>query len=582
MGERLSHRGSMAEEWSVSEILRLGRRRREGGGNADSGSEGTVLLDGFIDNPSSLRLALGEGPAAQMEPDQAGLLARLFHRYGVDAFPRLSGRFSLAVWDTREERLVLARDPWGAVPLYFTVSRGRVLFASEYKALLAIAEVPARPDRNAIQYVQCTRHAAPGACLLMDVHPVPVGSWIAPGIREAPSRRYWDIAVSIVPRAEQEHASAVRAAILESTRRQVARFPRIGVALSGGLDAAIALASLHHVAPERPVHTFTAGFGPEDGEIIRAAEVARHFRTQHHEIFLDPTELHELLPTTIWHMEDPVGREEMPYLYVTVREALRFVDVLLAGHKADALFAGMPRHRLAHLASRFPLLHSTLEDFYHFTQTGEPARTLGGKALVVGYYGKDRIPSPSVRGATQKPERGTFPLKSAQPLSEHLRRGVLDDPGTICAIGQLHSALGLPFNSPYMGTDMARVAFEIPDGLKIHASTQKYILRKAFADLLPASVLERRKSLQKLKHDRALSEVLDALADRHLTPAAVANRGLFEEGYVNRIRRRPAGRGYRSEQTFRLWSLLVTEIWCQLFLDRRGAPLNGLPVPTAR
>ena len=97
------------------------------------------------------------------------------------------------------------------------------------------------------------------------------------------------------------------------------------------------------MAPELTLHTFTAGFGADDGGLVAAGEVAHHFGTVHHEVVLAPDDLPELLPHVVWHMEDPIGREEMVFWYLISREAAKHVPLLLCGNLSDLLFAGMPR-----------------------------------------------------------------------------------------------------------------------------------------------------------------------------------------------------------------------------------------------
>jgi hypothetical protein len=136
-------------------------------------------------------------------------------------------------------------------------------------------------------------------------------------------------------------------------------------------------------------------------------------------------------------------------------------------------------------------------------------------------------------------------------------------------------------NAQHTNPAFIAAAFSIPDALKIHGTTQKYILRKACSGLLPQQALALGKSFNRMKHDLELCEVLDAMADDLLAPNAVAERGLFESRYVAGLRRRPAGRPYGRERIYRLWSLLLTELWSRAYLDRRGAPLASAPAAAA-
>jgi asparagine synthase (glutamine-hydrolysing) len=149
-------------------------------------------------------------------------------------------------------------------------------------------------------------------------------------------------------------------------------------------------------------------------------------------------------------------------------------------------------------------------------------------------------------------------------------------------IERLYSAAGVRMNAHHTNPDFLSTALAIPDRLKIHGRTQKYILRKASAGLLPQSMLAFGKSFNRLKHDADMSEVLDRLADELLDAPAVRDRGLFDPSYIGRLRRRPAGKPYTRERAYRLWSLLLAEMWARLYLDQRGAPPTVALPPVRR
>jgi asparagine synthase (glutamine-hydrolysing) len=121
-----------------------------------------------------------------------------------------------------------------------------------------------------------------------------------------------------------------------------------------------------------------------------------------------------------------------------------------------------------------------------------------------------------------------------------------------------------------MDKGVIETAFRIPDYLKIHGLRQKYKLRKACRGLVPENILKRKKSLQRLRHDRELSDVLESLAVKLLSPPDVEARGLFAPEEVDRLRRRHAGHNYPKEQAYGLWSLILTEMWARLYIDNRG------------
>jgi asparagine synthase (glutamine-hydrolysing) len=571
MGARLAHRGVEGGVWSVATNVHFGQRFWRAEDDVFTPPTSPIVLAGFIDNQDEIATRLDYAATAEKLSD-AELVLELYYKFGAEALRHLSGSFALAIWDARHRHLVLARDVSAVAPLYFTRVGQRYIFASEYKALLAIDSVPARPNRDAIQYLHNTKYVQSDACCLADVFPVPGGMWLEVSASSHVAHRYEELVIKVSECSEATHAETLRQSLLKAAARQTRRYKSIGVALSAGLDSAVTVAALRHAAPEMALQTFTTGFGPDDTDIAEAAAVARHFGTLHHAVFLSSADLPDLLPRMLWHMEDPIGREEKVFYYVLAREAAKYVSVLLAGHNADALFGGMPRHLVFKAAASFALARGPLEELYYYTQTGAPPRSLIGRMLVRAYSRGELLLPPRVLGAVNPPAGAGLPSRVDQPLTALLRESFLWDPNANAAIERIHAAASISFGSLFLDLDLIRCSVTIPDELKIRGLHQKHILRKACTGLLPDAMLRRKKGLLRLRHDKQFCDVLDDLACTLLTQQAVAARALFEPSYVARIRRRPSGGIFRSEQIYRLWSLLLTELWSRLFLDARGAP----------
>ena len=288
-------------------------------------------------------------------------------------------------------------------------------------------------------------------------------------------------------------------------------------------------AGARHVVGDKELHTFTAGYGPDDRELVNAEMVARVLGTIHHPLVLSPGDLPGILPWMVWHLEEPIGREDIAYLYVAAREAARHVDVILAGFGFDGLFAGLPRHRLVDLGLKIPPARGPLEEFYDYTFRSVEPRSLAGRALRQAYFRGKSYPAPHVVGACPLPPFVGFPKDADQPITNFLRRGFMLNPYQF-AIEHLYSAVGVRMNAHHTNPAFIATAFSIPDRLKIHGRTQKYILRKACAGLLPDRMLAFGKSFNRLKHDTEMSDVLDRMADDLLPRAAVLARGHLRAG----------------------------------------------------
>ena len=570
MGERLSHRGGEGAHWNLGPLVHLGQRRIPGRGPAIR-SDLPIALDAVVENLEQLE-ALLRLPSRRPSPEHtAQVVLALFQKLGADAFRHIRGAFALAIWDQASNRLVLARDFFGSRSLFYTLAGDRVVFASEYKALLALPDVSNAPNLQILQSVNFTRTGVPDGSCLAHVLPVPPGHWLSAAGGRIEKQRYWAPQVNIAPRSDAEHLRAFRDGFMGAVRRQTACYGRIGVATSGGLDGASLVAGIRHVAPDRELHTFCAGFGPDDPELIGAAETARHFRTTHHEVVLPAADLPELLSSMIWHLEDPLGRDDIALLFACAREAaVQGIEVLFGGHTADALSGGMPRHLLVQLVNRMPLIRRPLEDVFHYTRSGEEPRTLLGRLALTRYFRGGNFPPPRLIGAGPPPAADTIRLAGPEPLTQYLRKALLNHPG-LGHYDRLQAAFGVDMNSPFATSDFAAILFEVPDRLKIRGRTQKYVQREALKDLLPRSIRRRGKSLARLRNDLELGRVMDHLADQLLTPAALRGRGIFDLGYVERLRQRQPGQPYPQEQLYRLWTMVLTELWFRTFVDRRGA-----------
>ncbi len=280
MAARLAHRGAFGARWSPSPGVWLGMQSRDLHALA---TDGPLLLDGVLDN----RVALATRRSARAlrpDPDPASdwlLLTELLENEGPDALALVAGPFAVAWWRDRDHTLLLARDRIGYGPLHFTVDRaGRFVFASEYKALLALDTVDARPNRDAIQVLQSSKWTKPGETCLAGIHPVAPGTILEVDAGRLTMKRYWNIPVAVKHADEELHATKLREVFLDTLHWQTRHYARVGVSLSGGLDSAVIAAGVRHVIGDKPLHTFTAGYGPDDREIINAAGIAETLGTR--------------------------------------------------------------------------------------------------------------------------------------------------------------------------------------------------------------------------------------------------------------------------------------------------------------
>jgi asparagine synthase (glutamine-hydrolysing) len=166
-----------------------------------------------------------------------------------------------------------------------------------------------------------------------------------------------------------------------------------------------------------------------------------------------------------------------------------------------------------------------------------------------------------------------------ETLNEFLRSGTIHGlPEWLQKVERSHAAVGLRFSSPYIDPELIRIAFTVPARHKQRFWRGKVVLRGAMRDLLPRDFAERPKHPQRMRESRRFCDALAELAGRFLEPGRVEARGLLEATDVARLLRRPESGVWPPEHAMRIWTLLVTELWAQLFLD---AEVVGPPPPAA-
>lgn len=279
------------------------------------------------------------------------------------------------------------------------------------------------------------------------------------------------------------------------------------------------------------------------------------------------------LPDIVWHLENPIARSETAQFFEIGQAAGEVVDHLLAGVAADGLFAGMPKHKLLYLAGKFPVLREPLSEFYTLTQSGRKPHSLTGRAMDRLYFRGGVPEAPVILASRLEPQLTPFPEPGAEMLNRFLCDGLQESLAQwLPKVERTLRAGGVSFSSPFLDREFMQLAFTIPSALKIRRGREKYILRQAMRSLVPEKVLNVPKFPMRMQHGPAFAEALDKLADTWLSRERIERRGFFDFTAITKLRRKTPSASYSFEGAMRIWTAAATEIWAELFLDRRGAP----------
>jgi asparagine synthase (glutamine-hydrolysing) len=601
MMDALAHRGPDAAGFYHAGPVVLGHRRlsvidlRPEGNQPLANEDGSIVLvaNGEIYNFAELRADLEQRGHRFRSRSDSEVIVHLYEEHGVDCLARLRGMFAFALWDAPRRRLFLARDRAGEKPLYWAARDGRLWFASELGAL--VRGLPWRPavDLDAIeqylglQYVPAPFTAYEGVAKLPAAHFLTVSPGGVPRID-----RFWRLRFGTPRRVSLHDAVAETRALVEDAVavRRVADVP-LGAFLSGGIDSSTVVALLAR-ASSRPIRTFSIEV-PGAGEASYARLVARRFSTEHHELAVAP-DVVSLLPRMVEMYGEPFADSSAIPTFQLAEMARRDVVVALSGDGGDEAFAGYHRYAIEQLAQGVGRLPWPLPELVHAILRRLPgarlrtAREFAAHAwrspverylYLLAHFtrrDKERLLGPALaeRARHGRVARDFERLLAASDADDAINRlldldtqtYLPDDIFTKVDIASMAHALEVraPFADHLLLEHMAQLS----GALKLRGFRGKQLLRRAVRDLLPASILARRKKGFDLPVDRWLREDLFDLSHDLLTDATARVRGLFDPTQVRRLLDEHAAGVAHGR---RLWNLVVLELWFRRCVDESPA-----------
>ena len=378
MADALRHRGPDAEGYYVDPRGRCGLAFRRlsiidlATGNqpiANARAGVTAVFNGEIYNFRSLRADLERRGHAFHTQGDAEAIVHAFEEHGADTWPLLHGMFAIALWDGPRGELWLARDRFGKKPLTYAVHDGRLYFASEAKAILALPHVPRVLDPQSLhryllfQYVPAPHSIYRGFGKLLPGHAMRVRAGES---NELQQRAFWrppqfatDDNDSGTVRDAREAARALETQLIRAVEKRLISDVPLGAFLSGGLDSSLVVALMHRLGVS-PLRTFSIGFDDARyDETSYARLVAAHFETEHHEQRVTP-DATDVLDTLAHHYDEPFGDSSAIPTYYVSRYTRQFVTVALTGDGGDEAFAGYDRYFAARAAARVDWLPRSL------------------------------------------------------------------------------------------------------------------------------------------------------------------------------------------------------------------------------
>ncbi|MBX7119742.1 MAG: asparagine synthase (glutamine-hydrolyzing) [Gemmatimonadaceae bacterium] len=538
-----------------------------------------VVFNGEIFNYVELRRDLEAQGHRFYTHSDTECIVHLYEQYGDDFVQHLNGQFGIALHDLRRRRLVVARDRVGIRPVFYTMARGRFAVASEVKALFSLPEVPRALDVRALSEILTFWSPLPPRTAFEGVWQLPPGHRLTLDLTAAAPApvvtRYWDWQFpETVPTGRSEAACAeeLHALLLDAVRLQLRADVPVGAYLSGGLDSSIITAIIRRYT-ETPLRTFSLTFeDAEFDESVHQQAMVDHLGTQHTAIRVSKQDIAAAFPRTVWHTEVPIVRTApTPLMLLSGHVRASGYTVVLTGEGADEVFGGYDlfreakirrwmaqvpdsKYRANVLQRLYPYLRNSPAQGRAFTQAffseGLDQRDAPWFAHIPRMSTTQRVqqflaadvkarvaawdPRASLRATLPADIDRWIPMGRDQYVEAHtLMSGYL-----LCSQGdRVAMANSIEGRFPFLDHRLIEFANGLPPAFKVKGLAEKFLLKKAFTQELPASIRTRTKQPYRAPDSASFfvdGRPVDYVAEL-LSPARVADAGLFDPVAVGKL-----------------------------------------------
>jgi asparagine synthase (glutamine-hydrolysing) len=599
MNETIVHRGPDDEGIYTAPGIGLGFRRLsiidvQGGHQPISNEDGTmwVMLNGEIYNYLELRRDLEQRGHRFATHSDTESIVHLYEEYGVECFAKLRGMFAVALWDSRERKLLLARDRVGKKPLFYADDGNRLLFGSELKALLAGGVSSNAMDTQALcDYFSLGYIPAPKT-IYKSVRKVLPGHYLVAaeaGLRDA---CYWDLSFAdIEERSEKDWCEIVHQNLCEATRIRLMSDVPLGAFLSGGIDSSAVVAMMSRIM-NRPVTTCSIGFEVQEyNETDYARQVAKLVNADHHEAIVRPGAV-EVVNKLAWHFDEPFADSSAVPTYYVSKVAREHVTVALGGDGGDETFAGYRRYLFDYYENRLRgwvpswmrrRVFGPLGRWY--PPLAAAPRVFRAKATLQslsrspleGYFNSLSIFRPDEKARLFTPEfrRELGDYDSISVFEHHYNRAGTEDPlsriqyvdiktylpdDILTKVDRASMAVSLEVRAPLLDHRLMESAARMPSSMKLRGRTGKYILKRSLESILPTQILYRPKQGFAIPLDRWFRNELKDLAYESLFRT---NDGILDAHFLEKIWKQHQNGHY--DRSAHLWSILMFRRWQQTF-----------------
>lgn len=565
-----------------------------------------VVFNGEIYNFKEIREELKIKGHQFTTSSDTEILVHLYEEHGCDFVDRLNGIFAFAIYDLKQQTLMLARDHFGIKPLHYYSKDGMLIFGSEQKSIILHPKFTREVNFNALHQQLNLRYNQSDETLLEGIKRLPPASYAIFKSGYLEIKKYWSLKPEVNNRiTEADAADGVNFHLKQAVERQLVSDVPVGVYLSGGLDSSAIVQKMHELGVPQ-INTYTLGFNEPTDEFPDADRIAKYFNTNHHTHSLSMNPLADL-DKVIWHAEEPKINLLQGY---KMSEFVRpHVKVVLGGLGGDELFAGYDIHKFIrpfdkwHKATPLwmqKLLRIKSDILFKIQNASKTLRydeyrrgiqmlmSIGqverfyliirnawdfDKGFYKEIYSPEFCSTIALQNAKVVEEFTPFfnKLESGKNavdkvLFTEFQTKMVND--YLLTNDRVSMANSVEERVPFLDKDLVEFGFSLPIDLKIKNGTTKYIFRKAMEDKLPPKIISKKKWGFTVNPYLQFKKDLGELAKQRLTKEYIDKQGIFNYDYLKRIMDYPAHPKLRWHYNY-LWVVLGYSMWEDMFLNKR-------------
>jgi len=564
----------------------------EGGAQPMSDGRYWIVFNGEIYNFEAERQILQDlGYQFKTRCDTEVVLLAYRH-YGPDCLNRLRGMFAVAIWDTLEERLFLARDHFGIKPLFYTQQNGRLIFGSEIKALLRHPGVPRQLETDALPDLLSFLYVPAPYTLFHSIFQLEPGQFLTWKDGEVLLKRYWP--EPLQPQPQNLSTDDVLEGLRESVQAHLISDVQVGAFLSGGIDSSLIVALAKQITG-KSFPTFSISF-PGSGlydESPHARAVAKHVGTDHYEHPVEAGSV-ENLPRILRFLDEPLANASVMPNYELAQFAAKTCKVCLSGIGGDEFFGGYRRYIAHNYARPWQVIPRWIRNYLMLPllrklPAGGASRWQDRLRLLDKFLTPLDLPKEqryiAWNSHFSEPEKNRFLLNppkhpsfekfmpffqeaAALPFGEQVmhvdvRSYLPGDSLFLC--DRLTMGASLEARVPFADLKMFQLAQRVALNQKTRGTKTKVVLREACEKLLPKNIIDRPKQGFGTPVDLWLRNELAFLPGQLLHKDVIVQRQLFRPELVEKLVAQQKAGGRDVSQ--HLWILLMLELWQRMYID---------------